>query len=217
MLLPLSETRLLGLDLLGKALAKLLLFLLEFGVIHLLHLWFPKFPCLHLLLSVVLVVELFGSRDQVQHVRPDQKRAQLAEIAVALVLDLRNTPEVLATLDHTPVWGLYIFSRADDRERHGIGKHTSVLCSGLVLSLDGGLINANSLRGDDLPDALLEDEEIILGHSVGFGDDGEKIDTRAETLHDLNVKRLQTISQICMSIYGRMAYTLNKLTCVQWA
>ena len=192
MLFPLSETGLLGLDLLGEALPELFLFLLEFGVVHLLDLWLSKLPRLHLLLSVVLVVELFGRRDQVQHVRPDEKRAQLAEITVVLVLDLGNTPKVLATLDDTPVGGLDVLSRADDGKRHGVGKHTSMLRGSLVVGLDRGLVNTDPLRSDDLPDALLEDEKIVLGEGVGLGDDGDEIDTRAETLHDLNVERLQT-------------------------
>ena len=75
MLFPLSETGFLGLDLFGETFAELLLFLLELGVVHLLDLWLPKLPRLHLLLSIVLIVELLSRRDQVQHVRPDKKRA----------------------------------------------------------------------------------------------------------------------------------------------
>ncbi len=39
---------------------------------------------------------------------------------------------------------------------------------------------------------LLEQEKVVLGQSVGFGDDGYEIDTRSQSFHDLNVKRLQT-------------------------
>lgn len=196
MLFPLSETGLLSLDLLGKALPERLLFLLEFGVVHLLDLWLSKLPSLHLLLSVVFVVELFGRRDQVQHMRPDKKRTQLAEIAVVLVFNLRNTPEVLTTLDDTSVGGLDVLGRTDDRERHGVCEHTSMLGSSLVVGLDRGLVNTDPLCGDDFPDTLLEDEEIVLGEGVGFGNDGNQINTRAEALHDLNVKRLQTWSNV---------------------
>ena len=193
MLFPLSETSFFRLDLLSEALAELLLFLLEFGIVDLLDLWLPKLPGLHLLLSVVLVVELLGRRDQVQHMRPDEKRAQLAEIAVVLVLDLGNTPKVLTTFDDAPIGGLDVLSRTNNGERHGVGEHTSMLCSGLVVIFDGRLVNTDSLGGDNLPNTLLEDEKVVLSEGVGFGDDGDEIDTRAETLHDLNVERLQTL------------------------
>ena len=73
MLLPLPEPRLLGLDLLREALAKRLLFLLELGVVELLHLRLAELARLHLLLPVVLVVQLLSRGDQVEHVRPDQE------------------------------------------------------------------------------------------------------------------------------------------------
>ena len=41
--------------------------------------------------------------------------------------------------------------------------------------------------------ALLEDEEVILCESVGFGDDGDEVDTRSETFHDFNVQGLQSM------------------------
>ena len=60
MLLPLPEARLLRLDLFREPLPESLLFLLELGVVEFLDLGFTEFTCLHLLLSVVLVVELLG-------------------------------------------------------------------------------------------------------------------------------------------------------------
>jgi hypothetical protein len=69
-----------------------------------------------------------------------------------------------------------------------------MLCSGLVVGLDRGLVNTDSLCGDDLPNALLENEEVVLGEGVGFSNNRDEIDTRAETLHDLDVERLQSVS-----------------------
>ena len=69
MLLPLPEPGLLTLDLLGEAFAKGFLFFFEFGVIRLLHSRLAELPSLHLLLTVVLIVDVFGRRDQVEHVR----------------------------------------------------------------------------------------------------------------------------------------------------
>ena len=89
MLLPLSEPGLLCLDLLRETLAKSLFLFLELGVVELLDLGLAILPGLHLLLTVVLIVELFGSGDQVQHVRPDEQRAELLEVAVILILNCR--------------------------------------------------------------------------------------------------------------------------------
>ena len=72
MLLPLPEARFLRLDLLGELLAEGLFFLLELGVVQLLDLGLAELASLHLLLAIVLVVELLGSRDQVQHVRANE-------------------------------------------------------------------------------------------------------------------------------------------------
>lgn len=68
-----------------------------------------------------------------------------------------------------------------------------MLCGRLVVGLHRGLINTDPLCGDDFPNPLLEDKEVVLGNGVSFGDDGDEIGTRAKTLHDLNVKRLQTL------------------------
>ena len=91
MLLPLAETGLLGLDLLREALAQRLFLLLELRVIELLNLALAKLARLHLLLAVVLVVELLRGRDEIEHVRANEQRAQLAEIAVILVLNCEVT------------------------------------------------------------------------------------------------------------------------------
>ena len=95
MLLPLPEASFLRFDLLGEPPAKLLLFLLELGVVELLHLALAILAGLHLLLAVILVVTLLSSRDEVEHECPDEQRAQLAEITMVLVLHCtsRSTPE----------------------------------------------------------------------------------------------------------------------------
>ena len=121
MLLPLAEPGLLGLDLLREALAQCLLFLLELGVVELLNLALPEFTRLHLLLAVILVMDLLGRRDEIEHERADQQRAQLLEIAVRFVLDFGYTPEVLAALDDAAVGSLDVLGRTDDAEGHRVG------------------------------------------------------------------------------------------------
>ena len=87
MLLPLPEPGFLSLDLLGEALAQSLLLLLELRVLELARLLLAELADLHLGLPVVLVVHLLRRRDEVEHVRADEQRAKLAEVAVLLVLD----------------------------------------------------------------------------------------------------------------------------------
>ena len=87
MLLPLPEARLLRLDLLREPLPERLLLLLELGVLELARLLLAGLAHLHLRMTVVLVVQLFRRRDEVQHVRADEERAQFAEVTVVLVLN----------------------------------------------------------------------------------------------------------------------------------
>jgi len=87
MLLPLSESSFLRLDLLRELLPELLFLFLELGVVQLLDFGFAELPCLHLLLPIVLVVKLLACRDEVQHVCANQKGTKLLEVAVVLILD----------------------------------------------------------------------------------------------------------------------------------
>ena len=90
MLLPLPEARLFGLDLLSEPPAKLLFFFLELGVVELLDLALAVLASFHLLLAVILVVTLLGSRNEVEHECPNEQRAQLAEVAMVLILHCTN-------------------------------------------------------------------------------------------------------------------------------
>lgn len=72
LLLPLAETLLLDLDLLGEALAQGLLFLLELGVVELAWSGLAELAGLHLLGTVGLVVRFFGGVNKVEHVSADQ-------------------------------------------------------------------------------------------------------------------------------------------------
>ena len=90
MLLPLPETSLLGLDLLGEALAERLFFLLELGVVRLLDTSLARLASLHLFQAVVLVVLFLGSMDKVEHVGANEQGTELAEIAVVFVLNCHD-------------------------------------------------------------------------------------------------------------------------------
>jgi hypothetical protein len=111
MLLPLTEAQLLLLDLLGEALAQGLLLLLELEVVALPRPGLSRLAGLELLLAVVLVVELLRRRNEVEHVRTDEQRAQLAEITVLVVLDCR----AVVLVDSHNEWKLNIPSATPQR------------------------------------------------------------------------------------------------------
>ena len=87
MLLPLPESRFLGLNLFREAFPKLLFLLLELWVVALLDFRLAKLARLHLLLAVILIMVLLRGGDQIQHVSTNQERAELLEVAVILILD----------------------------------------------------------------------------------------------------------------------------------
>lgn len=86
-LFPLPEPGLLGLDLLSEAFAESFLLFFKFGIIGFLYSRFAELPGLHLLLTVILVVDVFGCGDQVKHVRANQAGSQLSKIAVVLIFN----------------------------------------------------------------------------------------------------------------------------------
>lgn len=149
LLLPLSEALLLDLDLLGEALSESLLLLLELGVVELSGSGLAKLASLHLLGAVGLIVQLLSGVDEVEHVSSDQDGAELLEVAVVLVLDLGNTPRVLATLDDAAIASLDVLLGTDDGERHGGHEAASVLSSGLIVLLDRGLVDLDVLGLND--------------------------------------------------------------------
>jgi hypothetical protein len=150
LLLPLPESLLLDLDLLGEALAESLLFLLKLGVVQLPWAGLTELPCLHLLCAIRFVVVLLGGVDEVEHVGADKDGAELLEVAVLLVLDFGDTPRVLAALDGTAIVGLNVLLGANDREGHGVDQAVSVCHGGMVVVLKRGLVDLDALSVNDL-------------------------------------------------------------------
>jgi hypothetical protein len=87
MLLPLPESRLFQLDLLGESLSQHLLFFLVFWVVNLSDFWFSEFTRLHLGETVCLVVILLSRSDEVEHIGANEQPSKLFEIAVIFVFD----------------------------------------------------------------------------------------------------------------------------------
>lgn len=72
LLLPLSESVFLNLDLLGESLSQALLLFLELGVVELSWSRLAEFASLHLLGAVSFIVGFFGGVDEVEHVGSDE-------------------------------------------------------------------------------------------------------------------------------------------------
>ena len=53
-------------------------------------------------------------------------------------------------------------------------------------------MSANTFVAGDSTYALLEGVQVILGEGIGLGNDGDEVDTGAQTLHDLNIEGLKT-------------------------
>jgi hypothetical protein len=149
LLLPLSETALLDLDLLGEPLAQVLLLLLELGIVQLAGSGLAELASLHLLGTVSLVVRLLGRVDKIQHVGANQDRTELLEVAVILVLHLGNTPSILTTLDDTAVVGLDILFGTNDGERHSSHQAAGVGGGVLIVLLNWRGVDLNALGLDN--------------------------------------------------------------------
>jgi hypothetical protein len=152
LLLPLSESVLLNLDLLGESLSERLFFLLELRVVQLSWSGLAELSGLHLLCSVCLVVCLLGGVNEIEHVSSDEDRSQLLEVAVIVILDFGNTPAVLATLYDAAIAGLDILLRTNDGKWHGCHETSGVCRSLLIIFFDRGCIDLDTLGLNDSTD-----------------------------------------------------------------
>lgn len=216
LLLPLAESLLFDLDLLGETLPQSLLLFLELRVVQLSRSGLAELSCFHLLCAVGFVVLLLGGVDEIKHVSAYQDRAQLLEVTVVLVLDFSNTPGILATLYYPVVVGLHIFLGSNYSEGHSSHQTASVRGSVLVVLFDRRSVDLDALSFDNSFDlkqigrvsiyqwgrpfirkshSLLETGKISRAKSVGLGNNGNEVDSRAQPLHDLNIKRLQSVAR----------------------
>lgn len=63
---------------------------------------------------------------------------------------LGNSPEVFTSLDNATIGSIDIFGGSNDRERHSVEKHSGIFSSSLVIGINGRLINADALSGNNL-------------------------------------------------------------------
>lgn len=227
LLLPLSEALLLNLNLLGETLAQSLFLLLVLGVVQLARSGFAELAGLHLLGTVGFVVEFLRCVDEIQHVGSDHDRTQLLEIAVFLVLNLSNTPRVLSALDNATIGSLHVLLGADHGEWHGSQEASRMLGSGFIVLLDRWLVDLDVLglddgsdlgsfllvmkmrQGSDFAYLRLELSKISWAQSIGLGNDRNKVNSRAESLHNFNIQRLQSVASRADKVQASMDTKVN--------
>src|SRR5579862_9315512 len=105
----------------------------------------------------------FGRLNEIQHVSPNQETSQFLEIAVFLVFDLCDTPEILSSLDDLAFGSLDIFITADDGKGHGSGQISSMIRSLTIILINRRRENVNALCGDDFTDSFFEGKQICWG------------------------------------------------------
>jgi hypothetical protein len=146
-----------------------------------------------LLGTVVLVQEVVGDLLQISKMAVQQRRADGKEVGMAGVIDLDDTPGVLASADLAAA-DLDDVLGADDREGHQSPELCVLLDGVLVIFLNvvGEVVDGDPVVLDILHDQLLGLGELVRGQGIGTTNDGDDVDARSQALHQLNVELAKT-------------------------
>lgn len=154
-----------------------------------------------LLGTVVLVQEVVGDLLQIRQVAVQQRRSNGEEVRVARVVNLHNTPWVLASTDCAAA-NLNALLRTDNSEWHQTSKLSILLNGVLVILLD---IVRKVIHGDTVVLNVLHDELLGLRklggrQGVGAANDGDDVDTGSEALHELNIQLAETAETMSVAL-----------------
>ena len=147
-----------------------------------------------------------GDLLEVGQVAVQQGRADGQEVGVARVVDLNDTPRVLAGA-HLATPDLDDVLRADNGERHQAPELGVLLNRVLVVLLDivGEVVNRNAVVLDVLHHQLLGLGQLRGRERVGAADDRDDVDAGREALHQLDVELAEAggrVSLISMPSLG---------------
>lgn len=122
-----------------------------------------------------------------------ESRSNGQEIGVARVVDLDNTPRVLASAGLAAA-NLDDILRANNGKGHEASQLGILLNRILVVLFDiiREVVNGDPVVLNVLHNQLLGLGKLGGGQRVGAPDDGNDVDARSEALHELNVKFSQT-------------------------
>lgn len=115
------------------------------------------------------------------------------EVRVARVVNLHNTPWVL-TGPNRAATDLNSILRTDNSEWHEASKLGILLDGVLIVLFDvvGEVVHRDTVVLDVLHDQLLRFGQLTGGQGVRATDDGDDVDTRRQTLHQLDVQLTET-------------------------
>lgn len=135
---------------------------------------------------------------QITQVAVEKSTADSEEVGMARVLDLDNTPWVLARA-HLTVIDCHKVIGSNNGERHKTTQ-LSVLLDGIfiiLLNVVGEVVDGNTVVLDVLHDQLLGLSQFGGSERVGLSDDGDNVDTGGEALHQFDIEFTQTVAGGC--------------------
>ena len=148
-----------------------------------------KFPT-----SVVFIVDKVGDILEVHEMCPDEHVPQRDKVAVLKVLDVDCTPGIFPTSGLLAV-PVNDHVRANNSKRNTF-LHPPVLLLVILLAVGdlGELVDLDLGPGDLVHDGLLEGGDLLGRHRVRLGQDRDDVHLVVQLLHELDVKRLQSMS-----------------------
>ena len=147
-----------------------------------------------LLSTVVLIEEVVGNLLQISQMAVEESRSNGQEVGVARIVNLDNTPRVLASSDLAATNLNNVF-RANNGEWHKAPELSIFLDSVLVILLNivGEVIYGNSVVLDVLHDQLLGLGQLLGCKGIGAANDRDDVDTGSKSLHQLNIEFTETV------------------------
>ena len=73
-----------------------------------------------------------------------------------------NSPEVFSTFDSSSIVGSNVLRASDDREWHSGREESSMLSRGLVVGVNGRLVDSDRLRFDDFTELWRMSQRMLL-------------------------------------------------------
>lgn len=148
---------------------------------------------------------------QVGKMAVQQRGSNGEEVRVARVVNLHNTPWVLAS-PNCAATDLNSILRTDDSEWHEASKLGVLLDRVLVIlfNIVGEVVDRNTIVLDVLHDQLLRLGQLTGGQGVRASDDGNDVHTGRQALHQLDVQLTETgdtVSSRARAIQRREGHT----------
>jgi hypothetical protein len=147
-----------------------------------------------LLGTVILVQEVVGDFLQISEMAVEKGGSNGEEVGVAGVINLNDTPGILAGADLATT-NLDNILGANNGEWHETSQLGILLNSVLVILLDivREVVDGNSVVLNVLHDQLLGLGQLSGSKGVGATDDGDDVDAGGKSLHELNVEFSETV------------------------